>query len=164
LFVILLLFFCLSIDANRQGKNFASSSPQGSQQCFVKKEVGDAEAKNEEKKNEDADVKEERTIVQIHPSASEITVGIRKKGIFTERGGELFDVLWSQYWGILILAITVVYPIFLLVLAGCYVLGFVESFAAVLGCIGLVYAALLCVIISTFLTSALPAILLLQSV
>ena len=129
--------------------------------------MGDAEAKNQEKKGEDADVatgKEEQTFVRIHPSASEITVGIEKKGIFTGRGGELFDVLWSQYWGILIVAITIVYPIFLLVLAGCYVLGFVESFAAVLGCIGLVYAALLCVIISTFLTSALPAILLLQSI
>ena len=148
-------FFGLSREANHQGTSVSTSFSQQ-----IRPEEGEVEAKDQETNDATTTGKEEQVLVSIQSNTT--LPGIQKNSILNGPGAELFDVLWSQYWRILIVAITVVYPIFLLVLAGCYISGLVDSFAAVLGCIGLVYAALLCVIISTFLTSALPAILLLQ--
>jgi len=133
-------------------------SPQQHPISVPKVEVRAAEEKDQQVNYVDTSAKENADAVYIPPKATQAV----HKDILTESGAKLLDSLWSQYWDTLMVVMTTVYPIFLLCLAGCYYLGFVKSFVAVLGCMGLVYVAIFCIIISTFLISALPAILLLQ--
>jgi hypothetical protein len=150
---------CLRIESSPPESPFIAYSQQQHQTSVREVGVSAAEEKDQQVNDADTSRKEKVTSVYIPPNA---TQGVQK-GILTESGAKIFDALWSQYWGTLMVVMTTVYPIFLLGLAGCYYLGYVKSFVAVLGCMGLVYVAIFCIIISTFLISALPAILLLQS-